>query len=280
MFASLTGPQRAAIFYVIAFGLAFVLAFSDVFGELTALATMLTPAIAVVVLMLITGEGLGRSGLASLGLTTLGLKGWWLAILGPAAILVASYAILVSLGMATFQVPAEVAGAGPAIAGNLALGLTLGLIFSFGEEVGWRGYMLSRLMALGVVPAMLIVGFFHGVWHLPLMFLTPYYHADGNLMIVVPLFLVTLTLAGVFFGLLRVWTGSVWPAVIAHAVHNFFWSVGGAFVVAENPETMEYIGGESGILEIAGLILLAVILVPLLRSVTVRRPPNGSAVAA
>jgi hypothetical protein len=51
-------------------------------------------------------------------------------------------------------------------------------------------------------------------------------------------------------------------------------------VVADKPETMEYIGGESGILEIAGLIVLALILVPILRG---RRStpvaPSGAAVA-
>ena len=30
-------------------------------------------------------------------------------------------------------------------------------------------------------------------------------------------------MAGVFFGFLRVWTGSVWPVAIAHAVYNFIW---------------------------------------------------------
>jgi membrane protease YdiL (CAAX protease family) len=280
MFANLTGPQRAAIFYVIALGLAVVIgAVSGTFGEFTPLVTMLTPAVALVIMMLLTGEGLGRSGLASLGVTTLGLRGWWLAILGPAALLVASYALLIALGMASFHAP-DVSGGWLQIIVNMSLGLGIGLVFAFTEEVGWRGYMLPRLAAIGVVPAMLIVGFLHGVWHLPIMLMTPFYHSGANFLIVVPMFLITLTLAGIFFGFLRVWTGSVWPVAIAHAVHNFFWSLGSEFVVADKPETMEYLGGESGILEIAGLVVLALILVPLLRG---RRStpvaPSGAAVA-
>ena len=264
MFANLSGPQRAAIFYSTALGLAIVVnAFSGTFGELTPLVTMFTPAVAVVIVMLlVTREGLGRSGLASLGVMTLGLRGWWLAILGPMAVLAASYAVLVGAGLATFAVPEGLRSGGGAIAVNLALSLAIGLVFAFTEEVGWRGYMLPRLLCIGVVPALLIVRFLHGVWHLPIMLMTPYYHSGANFLIVVPMFFVALTLAGVFFGFLRLWTRSVWPVAIAHAVHNFAWSLGSAFVTADNPTTMEYIGGETGILEIAALVVLALILVP------------------
>jgi len=115
---------------------------------------------------------------------------------------------------------------------------------------------------------MLIVGLAQGVWHLPLMLLTPFYHSGGNPMIVVPFFLITLTLAGVFYGYLRVWTGSVWPVAIAHAVYNFFWNVGSEFVEAKSPTTMEYIGGESGALVIVGLGVVTLVLIPRLRGRT------------
>jgi membrane protease YdiL (CAAX protease family) len=197
-------------------------------------------------------------------LTRSGLRGWWLAILGPVAILVASYAVLVATGLATFAVP-EIDRSAVEIAVNISLGLAIGLVLAFAEEIGWRGYMLPKLAAIGIVPAMLVVGFLHGVWHLPIMLMTPYYHAGGDPMIVVPLFLVALTLAGVFFGFLRVWTGSVWPVAIAHAVYNFIWGLGSEFVTADRPETMEYIGGESGVLVIAGLIVFALIVVPRMR---------------
>jgi membrane protease YdiL (CAAX protease family) len=256
MSSNLSGPQRAAVFYAIALGLAVaVSAFSGIFGEWTVLVTMLTPAVAVVVVMLfVTREGLGRAGLASLGVTTLGLR----------AILMASYALLVGIGMASFNVP-DFGGSWLEIVVNLTFSLSIGLVFAFSEEVGWRGYMLPRLAGIGIVPAMLVVGFLHGFWHLPIMLMTPFYHSDGNPIIVVPLFLIAITLAGIFFGFLRVWTGSVWPVVIAHAVHNFAWSLGREFVTADKPETMEYIGGESGILEIGALIVFALILVSRLR---------------
>jgi len=45
------------------------------------------------------------------------------------------------------------------------------LIPSLGEEPGWRGFALPRLQAqFGPVAGSLVLGFLHGVWHLPVMF--------------------------------------------------------------------------------------------------------------
>ena len=99
------GPTRALLFYAIALVLAVVLAawFTSALGEAVALVTMLTPATAVVITMLLTGEGRSAADWRSLGITHAGFKGWWLAILGPVAILVASYDILLVVGAASFR---------------------------------------------------------------------------------------------------------------------------------------------------------------------------------
>jgi len=183
-------------------------------------------------------------------------------------ILAASYGLLIAAGMASLHAPEVSRSLGDTVAG-LALNLAMGVVLAFTEEVGWRGYMLPRLAAIGLMPAMLLVGLAQGIWHLPLMLLTPFYHSGGNPLIVVPLFLVTLSLAGVFYGYLRVWSGSVWPVAIAHAVYNFVWNLGSEFVASDAPETMEYIGGESGLLVIAGLAVVAVVLLPRVRGRTV-----------
>lgn len=266
MLSNLGGPARAVIFYIITLGLAVILAvfFADVFGEATAMVTMMTPLVAAIVMLVVTNEGPSRAGWTSLGITRPGFRGWWLAILGPAAILVISYGILIVVGAASLHAPA-MSRSGAETAIGLLLNLGMGLVLAFGEEVGWRGYMLPRLAAIGIVPAMLLVGLAQGIWHLPLMLLTPFYHSGGNALIVVPLFLVTLSLAGIFYGYLWLSTGSVWPVVVAHAVYNFVWNIGREFVEAKSPETMEYVGGESGLLVIAGLALAAFILVPRIR---------------
>ena len=77
------------------------------------------------------------------------------------------------------------------------------MVFACGEEIGWRGYLLPCFSGLGVRRSLLRVGFIHGLWHLPVMLLTSAYHAAGNPFVIVPLFVTTLTLAGVYFGYLR-----------------------------------------------------------------------------
>jgi hypothetical protein len=66
--------------------------------------------------------------------------------------------------------------------------------------IGWRGYFLRHLLTLGRRRALLLSGLLHGLWHMPLLLLTPFYHGLGNRWIVVPLFLLTLTAAGVVYG--------------------------------------------------------------------------------
>jgi membrane protease YdiL (CAAX protease family) len=90
------------------------------------------------------------------------------------------------------------------------------------EEIGWRGYLLPPLTGLGVWKAVLVSGVPHAVYHLPIILWTPFYHGAGNRLIIVPLFLTTLTLAGICYGYLRLTTASVWPASIAHSTFNIF----------------------------------------------------------
>jgi membrane protease YdiL (CAAX protease family) len=267
MSGTLSGPAKAAIYYVITIALAFlVLAFVGTLGEASPQVTMFTPALGVLaMLFIVTREGLTRQAWVDLGLTRLGLKGWPLAILGSAAILILCYMILWATPLASYK-PMELSrGIADTIIGIL-IGVLVSSAFSLFEEVGWRGYMLPKLLGYGALPAMLIVGFCHGVWHLPLMLTTDYYHAAGDPMISVPLFVVTLTLAGIFYGYLRLWTGSVWPVALAHGAFNMAWNVLDELTNADDPTTLEYIGGESGLLVIVALILLAAILVPRIRA--------------
>jgi uncharacterized protein len=62
-----------------------------------------------------------------------------------------------------------------------------------------------------------------------------------------------------FFGYLRIWTGSVWPASIAHSAHNAAWGTLGAFTVASSPVVVnQYLVGDSGILILIGTVVGAV----------------------
>jgi membrane protease YdiL (CAAX protease family) len=132
------------------------------------------------------------------------------------------------------------------------------LTFSLGEELGWRGYLLPRLASsLGNTRGMGLTGLLHGLFHMPLIFLTPFYHGDGNRWLVVPLFLIVFIIGGLLYGYLRLSTNSLWPASLAHSAHNYFWELFSSLTLATSPLATEYLAGESGILIILGYGILA-----------------------
>ena len=119
------------------------------------------------------------------------------------------------------------------------------------------------------------VGLVWAAWHLPLMLLTPLYHAEGSRWISIPLFVATLVATSFLFGYLRLWTDSVWPAAIAHSVHNAAWATFAAFTATSSPVLVnEYLIGDYGLLILLGTVLVAV---GLGRRLRVNRPAWGEA---
>lgn len=263
MFTRLTDLTKAAIFCGITYSLAlgFIFLMPNDGSGLGFI--MFTPLLgALMMLLVVTRDGYGTRGWAGLGLHRLGLSGWGLALLAPLPILLVSYGVVWSLGIATLNIPP---GAG-SLAFNLLIdGMLFGTLFALGEEIGWRGYLLPRLMSLGPTRAILLSGFVHAVWHLPLILLTPFYHGEGNRLIVVTLFLLTLTAGGVFYGYLRFTTNSLWPVGLLHASWNMVWSGLQVVTIASSPLATEYLAGESGLLTLLGAIVGAVWLLYLLR---------------
>ncbi len=257
--------QSAITFYLIALGLSLAAALAaPVLGELSTLLVMLTPAIAVIAMLtVIAPEGGFRAAMRGLGLTKAGARGWPIAIGAPFAIHALGLALLAGAGLVTLASFAP--GGAVKMIPHIVIGMVITVLLALCEEVGWRGYMLPRMSGYGAVAAMLIVGFLHGVWHLPILLLTDFYHATGNPWIVVPLFLATLTLAGVLYGFLRIWTGSIWPVAVAHGAANSAWNLSSASVGQTSPMVAEYIGGESGLVMIAGLLIVDAMLIARLR---------------
>jgi hypothetical protein len=52
---------------------------------------------------------------------------------------------------------------------TLVLSPILNMPACYGEELGWRGYLLPKLMPLGKLRAYLLTGFVWGLWHAPLV---------------------------------------------------------------------------------------------------------------
>lgn len=94
---------------------------------------------------------------------------------------------------------------------------------AFGEESGWRGYMMPKMIKLwGVRKAVIIGGILWGIWHWPLTYVG---HNFGTGYFGYPYTgFVAMCVMCVFMGILLTYvtckSGSIWPAVILHAVNN------------------------------------------------------------
>ena len=151
--------RKAFVFYAITLALAVAVTFLVPWiGQASLVVTMLTPTVATIIMLaFIAPEGGFRKALSLLGLDRAGFKGWPLAIGGPIALHLVSFIVLSIAGLAVFAAPQITGSVGFAIF-KISTGLAVGTLFALGEEIGWRGYMLPRLLGRGVVPAMLLVG--------------------------------------------------------------------------------------------------------------------------
>jgi membrane protease YdiL (CAAX protease family) len=271
MFKQLSEATKGFIFYGITFVLALTFAAT---GGIAVNLYMVTPMLATLLMLLVvTKDGYTKAGWAKLGVHRLGLRGWRLALLLPLAVLLVSYIIVWSLGIAKLNLPTAT-GAWLDLGLNTIAGLVIGSLFAFGEEIGWRGYLLPRFANFKPVWAMLLVGLLHGLWHLPIILLTSFYHGAGNKLIIIPLFLLTLTVAGVFYGYLRFTFHSVWPVVLAHGAFNTYWENLNNLTVATSPLATEYLAGESGLLTLMGAIFVAFWLIKRFRNQSIEVNPG------
>ena len=107
-------------------------------------------------------------------------------------------------------------------AGNLILVSITTIPVMFGEEFGWRGYLLPKLMPLGGRKAVLLVGIIWAIWHWPAIFMGYEYGFDyWGAPVVGPLLFVVITFFfSTFLSWLTLRSGSVWPAAFGHGVIN------------------------------------------------------------
>ena len=257
MFKHMGDLAKAATFFAITFCLcAGAMALSQHVGEWGFRLVMFTPLAGVLIMMLIvTRDGYSIEGWRSLGLHRPGFKGWALA-LAAAAGCVGSR---IRCGLAERH--RHVGAAGRVRqrgrhSRSRGLDRIVTLMGGIGEEIGWRGYLLPRLEKLGLRSSLLVSGFLHGVFHLPALG-TIFYHSQGDPIIVIPLFLATLTMAGVCYGYLRLTTGSVWPAALAHSAFNIYWDRLNGMTETQSPLALEYLAGESGVITLAVLSVVA-----------------------
>jgi membrane protease YdiL (CAAX protease family) len=295
MFTKLTDTSKAAIFAVLVLCLSVGAALLIRFLELPQGYVMFTiwsftPTVAALIMLLVvTREGYSKEGWKSLGLHRLGLSVWWIAFGVTLLITVAASAVVWATPLASFAIP-EGGILNPVINFLIQFAMLV-LWFALGEEIGMRGYLQPRLMSLGRTRALLVVGLVWGTWHMPLYYFVAKLFPVGNVLLFVPLFYGTVVAGSFFYGYMRIYTGSTWPASIAHSVHNTAWTTLGAFTVTSSPVLVNlYLVGDYGLLILIGSVIGAIWVGYYLRSgmnqaqqagaVVPEVPPTPSAAAA
>ncbi len=251
-----------------------------------AVVNMWVPTLASVVARLALREGFGDVSF-SLG----GKRGFHLGLLAwlyPVAVGMIAYGVAWGLRLDVFAAPPmaslgmEHASPFAKLAASIALTLTVGTLFSSisaaGEEFGWRGFMLTRLVDAGFERPLLVSGLVWSAWHLPLI-LSGQYASGPSPSLSAATFVASTTAAGYVAARVRLESGSVWPAVILHASWNaIIQGVFDPFTAGGNAShTATIWTGESGILVVAVDVLFAALLMR--RPWLARRRPGGEAIA-
>ena len=262
MFTKLSDTSKAAIFSVLllllgvgAVLLINMLGLTPGFPMFTL--WMTTPAVATLIMLLVvTRDGYSREGWKSLGVHRFGLNVWWIAFGVVLIITVAATAVVWATPLASFVVPEY--GLVSTIADFFFVLVVFTPTFILAEEIGIRGYLLPKLLSLGMTRALLLSGLVWAAWHLILFYLTPLF-PTGNALIFVPLVVGTIVAASFLFGYFRIYTGSVWPGSIAHAVHNGLVDTLAVLTATSSPVLVNlYLVGDNGILIVVTTALGAI----------------------
>jgi uncharacterized protein len=231
---------------------------------------MFGPALAALVMrVFVTREGVRGS---------LGARRDWrryaIALLVPMILVTAAIAISDLTGLADFH-----AGSKPIWLLYLVLLLVdtpISTVATLGEEYGWRGYLLPRLLPLGEVKASLAVAAIWAPWHLPLLLVGLNYGGKNPFAVLGFMLALTAALSLLLTRLFVVAGGSVLVTAVAHASFNAFGDrlSNGDHLVA-NP----FLGGVGGLV---GLGLMAITALAVYGHRRIRAPrahPSGPGAA-
>ena len=258
--------RRVGVFLLVAFGVAWatagviyetggltdsreLVAGFTVATVLLPTAYMFAPGVANVATRLATGEG--WDGLLLRPRLRRSLRTYALAWLVPAVMTVIGTALFFALFPAYFDsqltafgntlsdVAGEEVDPSTVVAIQVVVALTIApiinAVFAFGEEFGWRAYLLPKLTPLGLRRAVVLHGLIWGAWHWPLILMGYEYGFayPGAPWTGLLVFLVFTTTVGTFLAWVTIRSGSVWPAAIGHGAVNAITGVGLAFLRGE-----------------------------------------------
>ena len=214
-------------------------------------AAMFFPALGVLITRLVTREGFKNSLIKPRGFKK-SLPWFAVAWFGPALLAVIGAAVYflafpqdfdpsMSTIVTMQQQAAAAAGAGDVSADQVRAMLlaqlpfavliapALNIFTTFGEEWGWRGYLVPKMAThTRIVPTLLVTGVIWGLWHAPLTIIGHNYGVGypGWPFVGIAAMCVFCIVLGIFLTYVTVRTGSCLAAAVGHGAINGFVSRG------------------------------------------------------
>ena len=202
---------------------------------------MFFPAIGVLITRIVTREGFKNSMLR------INLKGnvryYLIGWLGPMVLTLIGTIIYFAMcpsefTLASYKTAMETAPMPPAVMLVVQVLLILmapllNLVPCFGEEWGWRGYLLPKVaQRMKFLPTVLFTGIIWGIWHAPIIIAGHNYGMNypGYPWWGIIAMCVFCIVAGTLFSYITLKTRSCWPAVLAHGALNGTASIGVLFL--------------------------------------------------
>ena len=255
---------------------------SALFAQLLRAGVMLFPSFGVIMTRMITKEPfVGKTMMLNLRLKD-SLRYFALAWFGIGGLIIFGAVVYFlifpskfdpQMGYAKLLLSGQVQGTGQTITDGtvrkaVLLQVVMGILLSpfanllncFGEEWGWRGYLLPKMMKqFKIVPALLISGVIWGVWHMPLIIMGHNYGVGyrGYPVVGILAMCVFCTVTGIILSYMTIKTGSCIPAVMGHGMLNGFAAVGLMFTSLEDPFNVFMGPMPVGLVGGSGLILVA-----------------------
>lgn len=139
------------------------------------------------------------------------------------------------------------------LSGMLA-GITINALFAFGEEVGWRGYLLKQFEGRSFLGTAFVIGIIWGLWHAPLILMGHNYpqHPQWGVLMMVGVCILMSFIIQYF----RVKSGSVIVAAIMHGTCNGV--AGLTMVFLSLDKYNDLIDGSAGLAGILAMLVVAI----------------------
>lgn len=138
---------------------------------------------------------------------------------------------------------------------GMIAGITTNALFAFGEEIGWRGYLLHLFGGRHFISVSIVIGLIWGLWHAPLILMGHNYPQHPNLVGVLFMMLLCIPLSFIL-QYFRIKSGSVIVPAIMHGTFNALAGLPLLFADSYN----DLLSGAAGLTGIFALLLTALII--------------------